>query len=439
MKTCQNCGALIPAEAKFCPVCGAAQPQIAEPTDTGAQPPLPMETAVAGNATFAEQPEKQADDSQPPFSGQTEDTANLLEESQAADPKENLPAEGAQSEAFPATDQAPEADPVTAVKTPARPEDTPTEPDTKANPAARNDVIAVAGADAEADVAKAPVDDAIIQAAAAEHTQRMAGQQSFDSTTIGETEAAAADLPETAVSDQEEKTAPLSGVTEYLKSYCSYLRDHIKEPRLNQGAQRPGFAGIGLVIVILSNTLVLSGSTTAALQRVLEQLTLLLGLSFVYEGPGLMFFFEILLTLTTGLLLMLGAYYIVAARIYRRPLKFAAAVEEIMAPASLAVCTSLLSVLLAPVILRVPTVGLALVGLNLFLITTSFVGNLWHAPNLGGTSNRYYTTVLTMVVVLFLLILVGRIFAAGVLQELPIRQQLPGGLDDFFNQNEVPF
>lgn len=448
MKICQNCGAQIPAKAQFCPVCGAAQKtekEVAQitPEATPALEKAAIEVRPTDDETSSEI--NTATSETPNDSSKAAKMAGVSESGEligAADSSE-LPVETKLTEEKRA--------PTTAATPPVQAASTVT---------FAGDSSATA---TTAELAEIPSDEKLSESAATvelkegeptsaistnstKDTEQTATTEFTEPRNQGQSDTAAEldDQPTTeAVANakemsSEEAATPIWGSFEYLKGYLRYLKEHVKEPRLNQKSQHPGFAAASLVIVILTNTLVLSGSATAALQRILAQLDLF-GLHYVYEGPGLVFFFEILLALIAGFAITFGAYYVAATRIYQRPLTWWQAVEELMAPASLAVCTSLVSVLLAPVFVRVPAVGLMAVIINLFLMLVSFVGNLWHMPNLSGRANRYYTAGVTMLVVLLLLILVGRIFVAGVLSDLPIRQQLPTGYEDFFNQNNAPF
>lgn len=451
MKICQNCGAQIPVEAQFCPVCGAAQKtekEVAEIT--------PEATPAIEKAAIEVRPTD--DETSSEISTATSETPN--DSSKAA----KMAGVSESGELIGATDSSelPVETKLTEEKRAPATEATP--------PLQAASTVTFAGDSSvtttTAELAEIPSDEKLSESAATvelkegeptseistnstkdtEQTATAATTESTEPRNQGQSDTATEldDQPATeAVANakemsSEEAATPIWGSFEYLKGYLRYLKEHIKEPRLNQKSQQPGFAAASLVIVILTNTLVLSGSATAALQRILAQLDLF-GLHYVYEGPGLVFFFEILLALIAGFAITFGAYYVAATRIYQRPLTWWQAVEELMAPASLVVCTSLVSVLLAPVFVRVPAVGLMAVIINLFLMLVSFVGNLWHTPNLSGRANRYYTAGVTMLVVLLLLILVGRIFVAGVLPDLPIRQQLPTGYEDFFNQNNAPF
>lgn len=448
MKICQNCGAQIPAEAQFCPVCGAAQKpekEVAEIT--------PEATSALEKAVIEVRPTD--DETSSEISTATSETPN--DSSKAA----KMAGVSESGELIGATDSS---------ELPVETELTEEKraPTTAATPPLQAASTVTFAGDSSvttstAELAEIPSDEKLSESAATvelkegEPTSEISTNSTKDTEQTATTESTeprnqgqsdtAAELDDQPASEavanakgvsSEEAATPIWGSFEYLKGYLRYLKEHVKEPRLNQKSQQPGFAAASLVIVILTNTLVLSGSATAALQRILAQLDLF-GFHYMYEGPGLVFFFEILLALIAGFAITFGAYYVAATRIYQRPLTWWQAVEELMAPASLAVCTSLVSVLLAPVFVRVPAVGLMAVIINLFLVLVSFVGNLWHTPNLSGRANRYYTAGVTMLVVLLLLILMGRIFVAGVLPDLPIRQQLPTGYEDFFNQNNAPF
>ena len=189
---------------------------------------------------------------------------------------------------------------------------------------------------------------------------------------------------------------------------------------------------ISLIILVLGNGFALSRLVTAAIYRVLGMMQSI-GLQFRYVGSGVVFFVDLTLYLFVAIGLFLLAYYLVAAKVFGRPLGFLQAMGEILAPASLAVYLSVIGAVLAPFL---PKASLTCVVASLLLVSVSFMGNLWQTANLSGRFNRFYTILLTILLCLLLLSLITRFFVEGMIQDLPI-QQVPTGLENLFGDGET--
>ena len=238
-----------------------------------------------------------------------------------------------------------------------------------------------------------------------------------------------------AVVDEEE--APTPG--DYVLDYFRFLNRQILSPNFNQsGPTAKGEKWYGVasfLIIVLSNGFALSRLLTALIYRVLG-LIQSFGLQFQYRGSSLLFFFELSLYLAVAGTVYLFAYYLVAGKLFGRPLQFLQVLGELMAPASLAVYLSLAAVVLALLLSGTPSVTLTMVVASLLLLAVSFIGNLWQTPNLSARFNRFYTILLTILACLLVLVLVSRFFLTGMLQDLPI-QQVPTGIQDLFGESDL--
>ncbi|MDT2757697.1 zinc-ribbon domain-containing protein [Enterococcus asini] len=221
-----------------------------------------------------------------------------------------------------------------------------------------------------------------------------------------------------------------------VTGYFRFLNQQALEPKINPALPDSGggkwYPLISLIILVLGNGFALSRLVTAAIYRVLG-LMQSIGLQFRYVGSGVVFFLDLTLYLFVAIGLFLLAYYLVAAKVFGRPLGFLQAMGEILAPASLAVYLSVIGAVLAPFL---PKASLTCVVASLLLVSVSFMGNLWQTANLSGRFNRFYTILLTILLCLLLLSLITRFFLEGMIQDLPI-QQVPTGLEDLFGDGET--
>lgn len=236
---------------------------------------------------------------------------------------------------------------------------------------------------------------------------------------------------------EEETEGPTPG--DYLLGYFRFLNRQILSPNFNQigpATKAEKWYGVAsFLIIVLSNGFALSRLLTSLIYRVLGVIQSF-GLQFQYRGSSLLFFFELSLYLAVAGVIYLLAYYLVAGKIFGRPVQFLQALGELMAPASLAVYLSLGAVVFSLLFSDMSKGILTFVVASLLLLGVSFVGNLWQTPNLTGRFNRFYTILLTSLVCLLVLVLVSRFFLTGMLQDLPI-QQVPTGIEDLFGESDL--
>lgn len=236
---------------------------------------------------------------------------------------------------------------------------------------------------------------------------------------------------------EEETEGPTPG--DHLLGYFRFLNRQILSPNFNQigpATKAEKWYGVAsFLIIVLSNGFALSRLLTSLIYRVLGVIQSF-GLQFQYRGSSLLFFFELSLYLAVAGVVYLLAYYLVAGKIFGRPVQFLQALGELMAPASLAVYLSLGAVVFSLVLSDMSKGILTFVVASLLLLGVSFVGNLWQTPNLTGRFNRFYTILLTSLVCLLVLVLVSRFFLTGMLRDLPI-QQVPTGIEDLFGESDL--
>ncbi|MCD5029796.1 zinc ribbon domain-containing protein [Enterococcus asini] len=236
---------------------------------------------------------------------------------------------------------------------------------------------------------------------------------------------------------EEEAEGPTPG--DHLLGYFRFLNRQTLSPNFNQigpATKAEKWYGVAsFLIIVLSNGFALSRLLTSLIYRVLGMIQSF-GLQFQYRGSNLLFFFELSLYLAVAGVIYLLAYYLVAGKIFGRPVQFLQALGELMAPASLAVYLSLGAVVFSLLLSDMSKGILTFVVASLLLVGVSFVGNLWQTPNLTGRFNRFYTILLTSLVCLLVLVLVSRFFLTGMLQDLPI-QQVPTGIEDLFGESDL--
>lgn len=227
---------------------------------------------------------------------------------------------------------------------------------------------------------------------------------------------------------------------DYVLNYFRFINRQIMSPNFKQIVEttksEKWYGLASFLVIVLSNGFALSRLLTSLIYRILGVIQSF-GLQFQYrEGSNLLFFFELSLYLAVAGAVYWLAYYLVAGKVFGRPVQFLQALGELMAPASLAVYLSLAAVGFTLLLSDLTQGILTLVVASLLLLGVSFIGNLWQTPNLTGRFNRFYTILLTSLVCLLVLIAVSRFFVTGILQDLPI-QQVPTGIEDLFGESDL--
>ena len=417
MKNCPNCGAALPEDSKACPVCGYVLQQKIPRGDLTKEASTKEESADLAKA--GEAPATATTDSVSAEAGEKlakEVPADLEAATSTAVPEEATP-ELAVTEA--ATSQEAKLAEVAEV---------------------RQEVTA-ANAGTE-DVAKATHETGPSETKVEEQGESPE-EATKSATTSSETVAKTfTKKPELTVlpggkQAEEEAEGPTPG--DHLLGYFRFLNRQILSPNFNQigpATKAEKWYGVAsFLIIVLSNGFALSRLLTSLIYRVLGMIQSF-GLQFQYHGSSLLFFFELSLYLAVAGVIYLLAYYLVAGKIFGRPVQFLQALGELMAPASLAVYLSLGAVVFSLLLSDMSKGILTFVVASLLLLGVSFVGNLWQTPNLTGRFNRFYTILLTSLVCLLVLVLVSRFFLTGMLQDLPI-QQVPTGIEDLFGESDL--
>lgn len=417
MKNCPNCGAALPEDSKACPVCGYVLQQKIPRGDLTKEASTKEESADLAKAGEA--------------------SATATTDSVSAEAGEKLAKEvPADLEAATSTVMA-EEDTTESTVT----EESTTQ-ETEADEVAEvRQGLTAANAGTE-DVAKATHETGTSETKVEEQGESPE-EATKRATTSSETVAKTfTKKPELTVlpggkQAEEETEGPTPG--DHLLGYFRFLNRQILSPNFNQigpATKAEKWYGVAsFLIIVLSNGFALSRLLTSLIYRVLGMIQSF-GLQFQYRGSSLLFFFELSLYLAVAGVVYLLAYYLVAGKIFGRPVQFLQALGELMAPASLAVYLSLGAVVFSLLLSDMSKGILTFVVASLLLVGVSFVGNLWQTPNLTGRFNRFYTILLTSLVCLLVLVLVSRFFLTGMLQDLPI-QQVPTGIEDLFGESDL--
>lgn len=417
MKNCPNCGAALSEDSKACPVCGYVLQQKIPRGDLTKEVSTKEESTDLAKAWEA--------------------PATATTDSVSAEAGEKLAKEvPADLEAATSTVMAEEATPELTVTEAATPQETEVAEVAEVRPE-----VTAANAGTE-DVAKATHETGTSETKVEEQGESPE-EATKRATTSSETVAKTfTKKPELTVlpggkQAEEETEGPTPG--DHLLGYFRFLNRQILSPNFNQigpATKAEKWYGVAsFLIIVLSNGFALSRLLTSLIYRVLGMIQSF-GLQFQYRGSSLLFFFELSLYLAVAGVVYLLAYYLVAGKIFGRPVQFLQALGELMAPASLAVYLSLGAVVFSLVLSDMSKGILTFVVASLLLLGVSFVGNLWQTPNLTGRFNRFYTILLTSLVCLLVLVLVSRFFLTGMLRDLPI-QQVPTGIEDLFGESDL--
>ncbi|MDT2810122.1 zinc ribbon domain-containing protein [Enterococcus asini] len=443
MKNCPNCGAALPEDSKACPVCGYVLQQkiprgdltkeastkeesadLAKSGETPATATTDRVSAEAGEKLAKEVPaelETATSTAVPeevtPESTVTEEgTFQEVEVAEVAEARQEVTAaSGGAEEAVKATHETGTSE--TEVKEEAVSE--PTAPELTETPTLEGDRSSSESLPAE-------IED--------DHKRAITSSEIATKTFTKKPELTVLSGGKQA---EEETEGPTPG--DHLLGYFRFLNRQILSPNFNQigpATKAEKWYGVAsFLIIVLSNGFALSRLLTSLIYRVLGVIQSF-GLQFQYRGSSLLFFFELSLYLAVAGVVYLLAYYLVAGKIFGRPVQFLQALGELMAPASLAVYLSLGAVVFSLVLSDMSKGILTFVVASLLLLGVSFVGNLWQTPNLTGRFNRFYTILLTSLVCLLVLVLVSRFFLTGMLRDLPI-QQVPTGIEDLFGESDL--
>lgn len=443
MKNCPNCGAALPEDSKACPVCGYVLQQKIPRGDLTKEASTKKESADL--AKSGEAPATATTDSVSAEAGEKlakEVSADLEATASTAVPEEATPESTVTKES---TTQETEADEVAEVRQGLTAASSGTEDVVKATHETGTSETKV-----EEEGVSEPTAPELTESPALEGDKSSSESLPHETedvpkraTTPGETAAKTfTKKPELTVlpggkKEEEETEGPTPG--DHLLGYFRFLNRQILSPNFNQigpATKAEKWYGVAsFLIIVLSNGFALSRLLTSLIYRVLGMIQSF-GLQFQYRGSSLLFFFELSLYLAVAGVIYLLAYYLVAGKIFGRPVQFLQALGELMAPASLAVYLSLGAVVFSLVLSDMSKGILTFVVASLLLVGVSFVGNLWQTPNLTGRFNRFYTILLTSLVCLLVLVLVSRFFLTGMLQDLPI-QQVPTGIEDLFGESDL--
>lgn len=430
MNNCPNCGAQVPEEAQFCPACGhelpaaenrgaLAEEQTKVLTDAASQGAVdgnPTENNLAGDSPNADNPNvgnpaehipaasQAADEELAPVVAKVEtDFHQQTEEDEQA--MGNAPASHLEAEEVDGS-----------------------QPDSDSNSDLDSDLDATSDATSDSTPTVAPAqkpEPAPIPEPAPSATT--AQKKNSSGPTFSETS-----------SPEEELLTAATKTKAYASGYFQWLHGNLKAPRLNQHQGPLSYSLISLVIILLANGVAISRLLSTTVQRILTQVQLI-GLSYRYNGPQLLFFFEILLDLTLSVAVMVLVYYYVAAKVNSRKLSVGEALTEIITPAAFSVYLSLLALVVTFVLPYLPEMGLALITVSLFLVVASFLGNIWRTPATSLKVNRFYTTVIALLIVVLVTVVINRLLLGQMVDNLPIQQQIPEGFENFFNQNDSFF
>lgn len=410
MNNCPNCGSKLEAEAKVCPVCGYVLQQKIPRNDLTAH----EESDKVGELHDTEKGLPAGESAA--VRNETEQVSKIASASEFESERES--------------EQEPEAEPASGLKSESDPESEPElEPksDLDSETAKTADSQSAGNSDAKPKTTTPPKtfkrpDFTVINGGQADEAE---GAEKSGKTASGPkaSEAKAAswenlDLP-----------------AQFL-GYFRFLNQHATTPQINPTLPDSGvgkwYPLVSFLLLVFSNGFALSRLATGAIYQVLGRIQSF-GLQFRYTGSGVVFFVDLTLYLFVAVGLFLVAYYLVATKVFGRPVRFLQAMGEILAPASLAVYLSVLAAVLAPWLTKA---SLTCVVASLLLISVSFMGNLWQTPNRSGRFNRFYTILLTILLCLFVLSVVTRFFVEGMIQDLPI-QQVPTGIEDLFGDGST--
>lgn len=450
MKNCPNCGAALPEDSKACPVCGYVLQQkiprgdltkeastkeestdLAKAWETPATATTDSVSAEAGEKLAKEVPADleaatstvMAEEATPELTVTEAATSQEMEVAEVAEVRPEVPATSAGSEdVAKATHETGISE--TEVKEEAVSE--PNAPELTESPVLEGDRSSSESLPHETEEQGESPEEATKRATTPSETVAKTFTKKPELTVLPGGKQA-----------EEEAEGPTPG--DHLLGYFRFLNRQILSPNFNQigpATKAEKWYGVAsFLIVVLSNGFALSRLLTSLIYRVLGMIQSF-GLQFQYRGSSLLFFFELSLYLAVAGVVYLLAYYLVAGKIFGRPVQFLQALGELMAPASLAVYLSLGAVVFSLVLSDMSKGILTFVVASLLLLGVSFVGNLWQTPNLTGRFNRFYTILLTSLVCLLVLVLVSRFFLTGMLRDLPI-QQVPTGIEDLFGESDL--
>lgn len=348
MKNCINCGREINEDVKFCPYCGAQQPELAE--NQGA---TPEDVPVRYEAPMSEI--SGAEDHQP---------IDVSPSGSAEVPNEETgdkPSQPAASETMAEAEAAPDSQKAATMTT--APEAKSADPEPQLDKQVAQQLNEAAQATAKATKEK---------------------------------------LSEFAQSDT------VKDLKQNSLNYFSYLHKNIKAPNVKDPDTSGYFGLVNFILITLFTGLGLS-SFLAKAGRYLWSIYAFHRTGEQSNLPTFAYPLEKIGTVAALLFVYVVVYYVFAKFVYKQQLPFLGAFERVFSASSLVVYLSIAAFLLS-FIASAPELFVLLLMVNIGLVGFNFAGALWTAEDLSGKVNRYYVTVLAFLVTSMIVIIVLRVF-----------------------------
>lgn len=414
MKFCTNCGKQIKDEAKFCPFCGAPQPEIApdgvvvaQPGNSEVTPAVePVEAAVG--IQLVEEVSEAFENAAP----QVEPTQPVVEEpieAVAEEPVEEVvqvPAEefSAEELSVESGDTVPEVNVEEVVP------DEPQEP-----------------------VQSAPIQSAPVQQApvtpvrpAAEYVQpqQAAPEQFQGAANPAPQQQAPQQNTQQAPQQQAQQSSPqMDAVMANGKNYFSFLNQNVKHPDMQVTANNYNGLINAVLIAIFS---VAAG--THAFSGVLSYALTNRSSSGPSPFPGfLIAFFWVICSIAVQMLVA----FVFSNSVVHKPLTMLGVLNKIFAPASIAVYVAAVALLFSFLSQTPQIVTLLVIGVGL-IVNLAFAGAIWDLSGGLKPTSRFYSVMATFVCNTVIGYIVGMIFMAMLSSKINLETILNNIFGEFF-------
>lgn len=169
------------------------------------------------------------------------------------------------------------------------------------------------------------------------------------------------------------------------KNYFKWLNKNIAKPQVTISTDLPIFGLINYILILLFSSLAFSRG-------------MLSSVSYYFNEAAFPLVFEIILSFACYLVVGVLVVYILSDKIYKTKTSFIQAFDKVFAPASLAVYVSFASFIFSLLMNGSSLLFTVLLFTPFLLVNLSVMINIYHTKDTTGKRNRYYVSMLAIVV-----------------------------------------
>lgn len=188
------------------------------------------------------------------------------------------------------------------------------------------------------------------------------------------------------------------------KNYLNYLNKNIRKPKIGQN-EAGLFGLINFILITLFSGLAISHAWSPLLQY---------GTSNASAFP---YAIQLILWIGLSLFTSVLVIFVVSTQVYKRAMTFLEAFEWVFAPNSLSVYVSLFAFFMSFLVKGDSQIFYLFFMVPFVLTNISYMGSLWELPTKENQKNKFYITVLSVVVGAIIIFVVSRIFGGMIVED----------------------